>query len=70
MLRAKGDLAWVVSVKDDEVWGLKIRSRNLAVSLISLHQSLWKLATPVTREQIASWGPNQFLQTERKKIVK
>jgi len=63
-IRLKGNRIWIVSVKGDEVWGLKIRSENLADSLISLHQVLWKLASPITKEMIASWGPNEYLRTE------
>lgn len=65
MARVKGDRTWVISVKGDEVWGLKIRSQNLADSLSSLHQALWKLATPITGEMIASWGPNEYLKAEK-----
>lgn len=65
MARIKGSRIWIISVKGDEVWGLKIRSQNLADSIISIHQALWKLATPITKEMIASWGPNEYLQAEK-----
>lgn len=65
MVRIKGDRTWIISVKDAEVWGLKIRSQNLANSLIGIHQALWKLATPVTDAMIASWGPNDFALAEK-----
>lgn len=65
-IRLKGNRVWIVSVKGDEVWGLKIRSQNLADSLIGIHQALWKLATPITIDMIASWGPNEYLQAEKK----
>ena len=64
-IRLKGNRVWIVSVKGDEVWGLKIRSQNLADSLIGIHQVLWKLATPITKEMIASWGPNEYFQAEK-----
>ena len=66
-IRLKGSRIWIVSVKGDEVWGLKIRSANLADSLVGIHQALWKLATPITQEMIASWGPNTYLQAEKNK---
>jgi len=66
-IRLKGSRIWIVSVKGDEVWGLKIRSANLADSLVGIHQALWKLATPITKEMIASWGPNEYLQAEKNK---
>lgn len=68
-IRIKGSRTWIVSVKGDEVWGLKIRSENLASSLIGIHQALWKLASPITREIIASWGPNEYMQVEKHKKV-
>jgi hypothetical protein len=64
-IRLKGNRVWIVSVKGDEVWGLKIRSQNLADSLIGIHRALWKLANPITKEMIASWGPNEYLHTEK-----
>ena len=66
-VRLKGNRVWIVSVKGDEVWGLKIRSQNLADSLVGIHQALWKLASPITKEMIASWGPNEYLQAEKHK---
>jgi len=64
-IRSKGDRTWIVSVKGDEVWGLKIRSQNLASSLVGIHQALWKLASPITKEMISSWGPNEYMQAEK-----
>lgn len=64
MIRAKGDRIWIVSVKGEEVWGLKIRSSNLSNSIKEIHQALWKIALPITKEMISSWGPNEYLQTE------
>jgi len=64
-LHVKGDRTRIVSIKGDEVWGLKIRSTNLAESIISIHQALWKLATPITPNIIASWGPNEYLKAEK-----
>lgn len=66
-IRLKGNRVWIVSVKGEEVWGLKIRSQNLADSLIGIHQALWKLASPITKEMIATWGPNEYLQAEKSK---
>ena len=66
-IRLKGNRIWIVSVKGDEVWGLKIRSANLADSLVGIHRALWKLATPITADMISSWGPNPYLQAEHAK---
>lgn len=69
LIRIKGSRVWVVSVKGDEVWGLKIRSQNLADSLIGIHQALWKLSSPITKELISSWGPNEYLKSEKSKSI-
>lgn len=66
LIRVKGSRIWIVSVKGDEVWGLKIRSQNLADSFIGIHQSLWKLSAPITKEMISSWGPNEYKKAEGK----
>jgi hypothetical protein len=65
----KGSRIRIVSVKGDEVWGLIIRSQNLAESLIGIHQALWKLGTPITKEMIGSWGPNEYKQAEESNQV-
>lgn len=67
MVRLKGDRTWIVSFKDKEVWGIKIRSSNLTSSLISLHQALWKMSSPITKDMIESWMPNQYLKAEKSK---
>lgn len=64
-VHVKGSRIRIVSVKGDEVWGLIIRSQNLADSLIGIHQSLWKLATPITKDTISAWGPNEYLKAEK-----
>ena len=66
-LHVKGDRTRIVSIKGDEVWGLKIRSTNLAESIISIHQALWKLAIPITKDIISAWGPNEYLAAEQEK---
>jgi hypothetical protein len=66
MARIKGSRIWIISVKGDEVWGIKIRSQNLTSSLIGIHQALWKLAIPITEAMIHSWGPNEYLAAEKK----
>lgn len=66
-IHVKGERTRIVSVKGEEVWGLIIRSQNLASSLISIHQALWKLGNPLTKEVIASWGQNEYLQAEQTK---
>jgi len=64
MVRLQGERTWIVSVEGDEVWGLKVRSHNLTHSLIDIHQALWKLATPITKDTVAAWGPNPYLRAE------
>ncbi len=64
-IRVKGNRVWIISFKGDEVWGIKIRSQNLADSIIGIHQALWKLSSPITIEMIASWGPNKYYEAEQ-----
>lgn len=66
-LHVKGNRTRIVSVKGDEVWGIKIRSQNLADSLTAIHQSLWRVAEPITPAKIAAWGPNEYFGHEQKK---
>jgi len=64
-IHCKSDRTRIISVQGDEVWGLILRSANLTNTLIGIHQALWKLATPITREMISSWGPNAYFQAEQ-----
>ncbi len=66
-IHLKSDRIRIISVQGNEVWGLKIRSHNLYITLVGIHQALWKLATPITKELITSWVPNEYLQAENKK---
>jgi|GEM_PF-5722661 len=38
-------------------------------SVIGIHQALWKLSVPITRDTITAWGPNKFLIQEKQKAT-
>lgn len=63
-MEIKGDWFKAVCAHEDEMWGLKIRSKFFAGTLKSIFNLNWDLATVVTPELIKSWGPNEFLQAQ------
>ena len=56
--------------KDDEVWGLIIKSPLLVKSFKSFFEFMWEQATPVTKNFVESLGENEFLKHELKKKKK
>jgi hypothetical protein len=52
----------IYSTVGDEIWGLEIHSANLAKTFISIFKSLWLFATPLTVDEIMSWGNNEILE--------
>lgn len=56
----RGDYVKMVCAKKDEIWGLRMKSSMLATTLTSIFIQNWKTASPVTKEMIAAWGPNEF----------
>jgi len=60
----------VTMAKDDEVWGLVIKSNLLVKSFMAIFDFMWQQATPVTQEFMESLGDNEFLKEERNKIKK
>lgn len=56
----------ITMAKDDEVWGLIIKSRLLYKSMHAIFHLIWQQATPVTKEFVLSLGQNEFLQVELK----
>lgn len=63
----KGDHVFMACANNDEMWGVKIRSYALAKSLKSIFLLNWQIATPVTKDLVKSWGPNEFLEEQKKK---
>lgn len=53
--------------KDNEVWGLIIKSPLLTKSFRSIFEFMWEKATPATKEFVESLGLNEFLKAEKNK---
>jgi DNA-binding MarR family transcriptional regulator len=58
----QGDLIWIITAKDDEIWAATITSKLLAKSLISIHQLIWNMATPLTDGIVKSWGKDEYAE--------
>lgn len=61
------DKVIMVAAKDDEVWASVLTSKLVAASFISLFQTMWQTAIPVTEKFVKSLGENEFLKQEKKK---
>jgi predicted transcriptional regulator len=64
----KGDFVRIYTVEKEELYGMIVRSRSFALVWKSLFNLIWSFATPITKEVVDSWGENEFLKAERKKI--
>lgn len=67
-LVVKGNMVRIACANKDEMWGLKIRSEALAKSLKSIFMLNWQMATPLTEDILKSWGPNEFLKEQLKRV--
>lgn len=64
-LSIKGNRIWIVSVEGEECWGVIMKSKTLAQTLIEIFNVLWHIATPITADVISSWGENEYLLAEK-----
>lgn len=62
------DKVIMVAAKDDEIWASVLTSKLVAASLISIFQTMWQTAIPITEKFVKSLGENEFLKVERTKI--
>lgn len=62
-----GDYIRITCAKDEEVWGLIIKSTSLSQTLTSLFRFIWNVAEPLTSQIVESWGENEFLKSEKEK---
>lgn len=60
------DTVAITTAKDDEVWGVVIKSNLLSKSFKSIFNVLWQMASPVTKKFVDSLGKNDFLKQEKK----
>lgn len=63
-IRIQGDFIKMICAKEDELWGLKIKSEMLSVTLNSIFNANWRIATPLTADMVKAWGPNMLLELE------
>ena len=66
----QGDWLRIISAKDNEIWGLKIKSKLFAQSLRSVFLLTWEIGQPVTEEVVKSWGKNDMYLEEQKQLKK
>lgn len=62
----QGQMIKITTISGDEAWGISINSPSLAQTLDSIFQIVWQVALPLTAEVIASWGPNEFFEAEKR----
>lgn len=63
----QGDWIKISCAKEEEAWGIIIRSESLAKTMLSIFNVVWSLARPITTELVKSWGKNEFYEAEKKK---
>lgn len=63
----KGQRIYIICADGDETWGMVIKSKSLTSTFGSMFLWMWEKATPITMNLIQSWGPNEFLEAEKRK---
>ncbi|MFZ2152966.1 MAG: helix-turn-helix domain-containing protein [Microgenomates group bacterium] len=63
----QGDWIKISCAKEEEAWGIIIRSASLAKTMRGIFNLVWGLAKPITTELVKSWGKNDFWQAEKKR---
>lgn len=63
----QGDWIKISCAKEEEAWGIIIRSESLATTLRGIFNLVWSLAKPITTKLVKSWGKNGFWEEEKKK---
>lgn len=61
------DKVIMVVAKDDEIWASILTSKLVAASFISIFQTMWQSAIPVTEKFVKSLGENAFLKEEKQR---
>lgn len=62
----QGDWIKISCAKEEEAWGIIIKSESLAKTLTSLFNVVWALGRPITTELVKSWGKNDFWEAENR----
>lgn len=58
------DYVVITSLSSAEFYGLRLKSKMLSSTLVSLFNSVWQDATTVTEDMFMAWGTNSFLEKE------
>ena len=62
------DRVVTIVAKEGEIWASVLTSKLVAASFISIFQTMWQTAIPVTEKFVKSLGENEFLKTEKKMV--
>jgi len=60
----QGDWIKISCAKEEEAWGIVIRSESFAATMRGIFYLVWSLAKPITTELVKSWGKNDFYEAE------
>lgn len=61
-LQIAGNFVWIICAKDDEMWGIVLRSKFLALTMRSIFMDSWTHGITVTKKLVESWGRNEFVK--------
>lgn len=65
-IQIQGNKISIVNGVKEEAWGLIMNSELFAKTLTNIFEISWRLGKPITPELVLSWGPNEFLEAEKK----
>jgi len=63
----RGDYIKAVCSREEEIWGLRMKSKMLSKTFKSIFDQTWKTSTKVTMDMVKSWGSNLLLEEEKKR---
>ena len=64
------DRVVISCAKENEAWGMVIKSNLMSLSFKSIFEAMWGIAVPVTEEFVKNLGGNAFLREERRREKK
>ncbi len=67
-ISVQGPRVRIICAKDDEVWGILINSQSLSKTMVAIFEVIWQNATALTSQMVESWGVNEFLEAEKRKV--
>ncbi|KKR06385.1 MAG: Transcriptional regulator, TrmB [candidate division WS6 bacterium GW2011_GWF2_39_15] len=66
-LNIVGNVIRIACANGEENWGLSMNSISLSSTLKSIFLLEWDRGTPVTKELVESWGPNEMIEYEKRR---